>query len=130
MRIGALCLSLSMCLAACAPVGYHYDGFKLAPDDPCRINEENVTTTPAALSALNATVGSPNGVPRKVAAMSDSTSVQGDQFKTIEAKLPAHGVSSQWCHVALKFSDGSAETGVLLLADPGNGSPLQIEWMS
>jgi hypothetical protein len=120
--------------AGAAPPGYHYEtgGTTPVPDDPCWRLDPGVggTISAAALSAVNASRGKPDGVSARVVSISDLATAGVNSLSSLSVWKYPGGAASITCHATLHFANGSAETGVLSFSNPGAYAPLQFQWLS
>lgn len=133
MRLSAITLSVFGAIAAVpasaqmAPPGYHYEpgSYTLTPNDPCWRPE---LVSPGAIQNVNASIGKKDGVPAHVTAMTDLATAEPVSMSSIGFRLPGDAGSLS-CHVTLHFENGTADSGVLTISDPGQYAPLQITWI-
>jgi hypothetical protein len=117
----------TIAIAGCAPPGYHYDGLAVAPNDPCWLPEFRA---PPAIAWVNTTLGRPNGVPYRVASISNLNQASVSSLASVGMHFIPGGSRSSLCHVELTFVSGKSDSGVLSIFYPGEYADLQIEWVS
>jgi len=86
--------------------------------DPCMRPEMN---SRGAISYLNARVDKTDGPRSRV------VGIQG--LRSVPNPLIGGG-SSVTCHGTLIMTDGTTETGILSVTDPGGAAPLEVSWVS